>query len=170
MTTPTRPPFDEVDPDAPASDEERREADSLRAALDDPRSLHEGAELARALVAAHVAPPLDVAANRALVARAVGPTGVVVVRTRVRRRAGVWVGSAAGALALAAAVLVAIMPRRDVEAPRADLQPLLNARSTQPLFRHPFETRARASDRIDRIAMARGSDLRDNLYTRWDVR
>jgi len=59
----------------------------------------------------------------------------------------------------------------------APSEPVFRVRSTQPLFEEPFQasaaTGARASHgsaRIDRIAMARASDFRENEFSRWGAR
>jgi hypothetical protein len=72
----------------------------------------------------------------------------------------------AGALALAAGV--ALFVGRTL-APAAPPVELAHLRSTQPLFDHPFRS-GEGSARVDRIAMARSSDLRDNRFARWGVR
>ena len=76
----------------------------------------------------------------------------------------VWVAFGGVALAAAAAVVLLVggMPPRE--------PPLATARSTQSLFVERFESRGGESARIDRIAMARGSDLRENHYARWGAR
>ncbi|NOU26690.1 MAG: hypothetical protein HOO96_02195 [Polyangiaceae bacterium] len=70
-------------------------------------------------------------------------------------------------LAVAAAVLLWIR-RPDTPEPRG-ASALINVRSTQPLFDEPFRS-GEASARIDRIAMARSSDLRENRFSRWGLR
>ena len=47
--------------------------------------------------------------------------------------------------------------------------PLAHARSTQALFDEPFR-QGETSARIDRIAMARASDLRDNQFAKWGAK
>jgi len=44
------------------------------------------------------------------------------------------------------------------------------SRSTQALFTDPFAPTGGESARIDRIAMARGADLRDNQFAKWGAR
>lgn len=70
-------------------------------------------------------------------------------------------------LAVAAAVLLWIR-RPETPEPRG-ASALINVRSTQPLFDEPFRS-GEASARIDRIAMARSSDLRENRFSRWGLR
>jgi hypothetical protein len=79
----------------------------------------------------------------------------------------------AAALSVAAAIVLVIQrPERAAmdEASVAEVAPLAPVRSTQPLFHEPFARAGGASDRIDRIAMARSSDLRDNRFALWGVR
>ncbi|WP_394820855.1 hypothetical protein [Pendulispora albinea] len=96
--------------------------------------------------------------------------------------------AAAAALSLAAAyalmVSFASTKRAEPPAPAAAAAPMATAmqapgtgeaklavaRSTQPLFGEPFPTTGGTSARIDRIARARASDLRDNRFARWGVR
>lgn len=47
--------------------------------------------------------------------------------------------------------------------------PLARARSTTPLFDQPFGD-GNASARIDRIAVARAADYRDNRFAQWGIR
>jgi len=170
MTTPMRPPLPS-DPDAPPSEEELREAEALRRALDEVSVPNEGATLARALVLAHAPPPLDDDANRALVERALrAPVVVVKVKTRRSARAFGGVSAGAGVLAMAAAVMLVLRPEAaSTDSSTTQGVALHEARSTQPLFREPFAERGAGSRRIDRIASARASDLRDNRYARWAV-
>jgi hypothetical protein len=143
-----------------------REAEELRNALADSSVSHEGASLARAIVLAHAPRPLDEEENRALVEAALRVPTVVVKRTRPARVFG-WVSAGMGTLALAAAVL--LMLRTEPERVATRVVPLREARSTQALFREPFAERGGESRRIDRIASARASDLRDNRFARWSV-
>lgn len=82
-------------------------------------------------------------------------------------------GFVAGAIAIAASVVVWM--NGAVQAPTAEL-PLARARSTQPLFpsyegfKSGEASAANASARIDRIAMARAGDYRDNRFAKWGVR
>jgi hypothetical protein len=74
------------------------------------------------------------------------------------------IGLIGGGLALAASVAFL------VSRPAATNElPLARARSTQELFREPFKA-GESSARIDRIASARASDLRNNHFARWGVR
>jgi hypothetical protein len=106
----------------------------------------------------------------ALDARALAPSaGGDGRRGRVIR---VAFGASVSALAVAIAAAFVLWIRADEATPQALVTspPLAEARSTQPLFRDPFPARGGESARIDRIAMARASDFRDNEYSRWGVR
>ncbi len=149
-----------ADLDPPPSEEERIASARLRDALADPAVPNDDAEFARTLALAHA--PREIASDdhRAIVDRAVA---------NVRPR-GKLVRAAFGAvatLALAAAAMLALG--------RADMsqnKQLLRARSTQELFDEPFAkplSHGAASARMDRIAMARGSDLRENRFAMWGV-
>jgi hypothetical protein len=107
--------------------------------------------------------------HRAIVARALGEAGAGtgnVVAFKPRARAvRVVVVTTTTVLALAASVVVWI-----TNAPPGPSEaPLAKARSTQPLFGEPFKA-GETSARIDRIAIARSSDYRDNRFAKWGVR
>jgi hypothetical protein len=150
------------DPLAEPTPEELVSSERLRRALDG-QGEHEDMRLARALSAAF-APNLDrplpepeLGAN----VRLTRPGQVIFLRF-----AGV-----AAALAVAAAVLLELTPRLEQSsAPTADLASfsLAQSRSTAPLFQ--ADSAGAPSDRIDRIASARGRELRDNRYALWGVR
>ncbi len=137
------------------------ELETARGAL----SAHSDGALAEALRAATAPAPLPAAEHDAIVARAferearrdAAPRGRV-----IRVAFGV-----SAALAVAAAVLLWIR-RPETPEPRT-ASALINVRSTQPLFDEPFRA-GEASARIDRIAMARSSDLRENRFSRWGLR
>ena len=169
MTTP-KPPYD--DPDAPASPGELRAAADLRDALSDPSRPHEDAELARAVSLAHAPRELSAEEHRALLERALAPTNVIRLSARTGRRRLFQASGVAGALfagAAAAAAILLLQPDADRPSP-AKAASLVQVRSTQPLFREPFAREGGESARIDRIAMARASDLRENEFSRWGVR
>lgn len=131
------------------------------------------AELAVALRHAWSPATLEEAEHAAIVQRAVGsaaassggatpPASSAKPRNVVVR---VVFGASATALALAASVALFVNIQH-AESPAA---PLARARSTQPLFDEPFRP-GEASARIDRIALARASDLRENRFSRWGVK
>jgi hypothetical protein len=165
------------DPDAPPSEEEKIASARLKDALEDPNLVNADAELARALALADAPRELTDAEHRAIIERAVATTKP---RGRVIR----VVFGVTTALALAAAaVLVVGTLNRSAEVTRAasvalaprspTVPPLAQARSTQELFDEPFAkplSRGAASARIDRIAMARAGDLRENRFAMWGVR
>jgi hypothetical protein len=177
-----------VEPDAPPSEREIAEAEELRRALEDPTRTHEDAELARALAAAWSPHDLSAQAHGALVEQALvrldgarrswlrslagGRTAGGARQTTLRR-----VSFAASAVvALAAGVLLVFgAARRSPERGRpianaASLGGLAVSRSTQPLFADRFAAKGGETSRIDRIAMARAADLRDNDFAKWGVR
>jgi hypothetical protein len=144
---------------------ERRAADDLRQALEDASLPHEGAVLVRALAAAWAPKPLSDPEHRAIVDRALAATvrgGAVIAWRRPGGVVRVAFGTTVGALALAAAFVIL------VRAPKGEVA-LAHARSTQPLFAEPFKA-GETSARIDRIAVARASDYRDNRFAKWGVR
>jgi hypothetical protein len=168
MTTRTPPPPPVPDdPDAPPSAEEVAQSDALRRALEDPSLPSEAADLARAASLAHSPRPIDPEAHRRIVEGAVG--------RRARGGTLIRVSFGAAALAVAAGVALVVGSSESPErAPRssavADKPPVFVVRSTQPLFEEPFAGRSSGSARIDRIAMARASDFRDNEFSRWGAR
>jgi len=156
---------DVLPPDAPPSDEELAEAEKLRDALEDPASAHPDAELARALTAAWSPRDLAPREHRALVDRAL----VRRDQERHRRRVVRVSFGASAALALAACVaLVVWSGKRPPSESRTTA--LAVSRSTQPLFATTFAPVGGETARIDRIALAREADLRENEFAKWGVR
>ena len=164
------------DPDAPITDEERVVSERLRDALADPRQKNDGAELARAVSLAFEPRALTDEEHRALVDRALSMAaprtnvrvGAFGAKTRARA-----VATVAAALALAAATVLLFGRLASVPTESVALvtkTPLLQTRSTQALFEEPFGRSGGASARIDRIAMARSTDLRENRFAKWGVR
>lgn len=142
-------------------------AEELRDALDaDP--------MVAALAAAWRPKELNSIEHRGIVAKALPPAARGADRGgRVVR---VTFGVVAGAIAIAASVVVWM------NAPRSGATnevPLARARSTQPLFPSydGFKSggwaggkEANATARIDKIALARAGDYRDNRFAKWGVR
>ncbi len=159
-----------IDPDAPPSEEELAQAAELRLALEDPSRASEEAELARALSLAHAPHEIPQSVHSAIIAKNVEKMAAKSApRGRVIR---VAFGAGAAALALAAAILIWIRTNdlTPSTAPMTAPAPvLLQARSTSPLFDAPFDAQS-TSARIDRIAMARSDDLRENMYASWGVK
>ena len=156
------------DPLAPPSPDELVESERLRRALDGEFE-HPDGRLAAALRAAGAPAPLAAEAMDRLAERALAP-----------RRSGNVIFVAFGALATAAvaaaaAAMLFISPAKDARvaaAPAASAAPqpeLVPSRSTSAHFSEKFET-ADTSERVDRIALARARDLRNNRYTAWGVR
>lgn len=151
--------------DATLAPDEAAAAEALRDALDAPSIANDDADFARSLAAAWSPKEIPAGEHRAIIEAALGAGGgarvVPLRRTRVVRGA---VAIVTGGLAIAASVLFVIQRR-----PPATEAPLAHARSTQPLFAEPFKS-GEASARIDRIALARASDYRDNRFAKWGVR
>ncbi len=158
-----------VDPDAPASEEEIAAAEELRLALEDPSRASAEADLARALSLAHAPREIPKSVHDALVAKSLGK--MAAKRDERSNVVRVTFG-AATILAIAAAILFAVRfnaPASD--SPHVAVAPvvLVQVRSTAPLFHEPFDATT-ASARVDRIALARSDDLRENMYAQWGVK
>ena len=168
------------DPDAPVTDEEREAAEQLRKELDGrtaPSSAE--AQLVESLRAAWEPRDLEAREHQALLSEALvrkprgnGYRTTIDQRPRADRRTSALVRMRFGgvaAVALAASVLFAL--RGDDSATLIGGPPVLAvSRSTQPLFREHFAAAGGETDRIDRIAVARAADLRDNEFAKWGVR
>jgi hypothetical protein len=164
-------PIPDVDPDAPPSAEERIASERLRDALGDPSRDNADADFARSLALANEPREIDRAEHRAIVERALAkakPRGQVI---RIAFGAATIVSLAAAAIL----VLGRFDMQSDARRAAATVVPpaLVQARSTQELFDEPFAkplSKGAASARIDRIAMAREGDLRENRFAMWGVR
>jgi hypothetical protein len=156
-----------LDPDAPPSEEELAEAKKLRDALAQPAGAHDDAELARALSAAWSPRDLSPAEHRAVLDRALAGHP-----SRRRRALVVRVSFGAGALAALAAGVALVAGSFQGSAPSAQQErtAFVATRSTQALFREPFASTGGQTARVDRIAMARAADLRENEFAKWGVR
>jgi hypothetical protein len=146
-----------------ATPEELLAAEQLRKALEG-ESSHDDADFLRSLKAAHDPAPLDARTNDALIERALA-------KAPAKKREGVVIRVAFGAaavLAMAAALLL-VFGKIVPTATPAEKPELARVRSTAPLFDHPFDSKE-TSVRVDRIAMARASDLRENRFAQWGVR
>jgi hypothetical protein len=127
-------------------------------ATDEERDL---ADLARSLRSAHLPAALDDKEHEAIVSRALSAKGDGKARGGGGRVIRVSFGAAA-ALALAAAIfLLVTRPKPQGEEVMATF---VRSRSTAPLFSAPFKPGDGAA-RIDRIAMARERDYRENRFT-----
>ena len=150
----------EILDDMPMSAEEIALAAELREALEGKTG---APEVVTALRSAWSPAALDEAEHRKIVEGAVGRSNVVTLQPR-RRTMRLAVVTTTTVLALAAGVVLWV-----TSAPSQGEQPLAKARSTQPLFDEPFKA-GETSARIDRIAIARASDYRDNRFAQWGVR
>jgi hypothetical protein len=150
-----------ADPLAPANDEERARAERLREALENDDGSDDAA-LARALRFAHGASDAkqSEAAHETALARALPRRNNVVYA---------MFGAVGGALALAAAFALVVVPAQKRSAPSPDTAALARSRSLSPVL-NAEASRLTASERMDRIASVREKDLRNNRYARWGVR
>jgi hypothetical protein len=131
------------------------------------RDALEADPVVQALAAAWRPKDINSIEHRQIVAKALPPAARQ--GGRVMR---VTFGVVAGAIAIAASVVVWM------NAPHAQSEvPLARARSTQPLFptyegfkSGETNASANATARIDRIAMARAGDYRDNRFAKWGVK
>lgn len=168
--------------DAPSSADEIAASEALRVALDVPSTITGAssteAVLAVALKNAFAPGELDADTHRAIVDEALARMPAAAKRGEVvelasRRRGNVvrvTFGVVTGALALAASiVLVLTWQGSHGSSGVSGSVALAKVRTTQPLFSEPFKT-GETSARIDRIASARASDLRDNRFAKWGVR
>jgi hypothetical protein len=160
-------------PDDPPSEEEIRAAAALRRVLEgqsgagDNIELRAFGELAQSLRAAASPKALARERHHQILERVLRPL------KNKNKIAYLIVGSAAGVLAMAAAVLLVIRgaaPDRSMSAKasaeRAGIA-LALSRSTAELFPEGIPRSGGTSDRVDRIAYARAQDFRQNQFARW---
>ena len=163
------------DPLAEPTPDEIVESERLRRALDGEID-HPDLALAAALRAA-LQPEAGATPAARHSAEKPAPPNVVPLRRdgapRARRMYAA-VGAAAGLAALAASVLLFVLPAEKRAEPAVTssvtaARELSRARSTQELFTEKFET-GETSARVDRIAEVRARELRSNRYALWGVR
>jgi hypothetical protein len=174
-----------VDPAALPTEDERVSADALRRALEQreqPAPADDDAALARRLRTAWSPPPIDPEAHHRILAAALaGPrasrphragSGIGSAEAPVRRARLLRVAfGASAALALAASVAAVVRTRGEAPASVAAApEAVAVSRSTQPLFADRFPAYGGQTSRVDRIALARATDLRDNEFSRWGIR
>jgi hypothetical protein len=146
-----------TDPLAPPTEEEARESERLRQALDSGDESHADVRLLRALSAATSRSPRRGATEPSV------PSPATARKTNV-----VFVTFGAGVLALAAAFALFVGGGLGADrAPTAGR--LAPSRTTADLFEREFEP-GETTERIDRIASARAHDLRENRYALWGAR
>ncbi len=151
--------------EAPADEEEARDAAALARALEGGEASHPLARWVRILRSAYAPRPLDDLRHQAIL-------GGALRRGRSKTSGRSFALAAAGALALAASVAGLWLSQPDGEAPSAAHAPqLVESRSTAPLFTvEDFpHGGGKTSERIDRIAGAREVDYRHNQFERWGV-
>jgi hypothetical protein len=170
---PDKPPVDD-DPDAPPTEEELARAGELRAALEGAPGSNDDAHLARSLQAAWSPSGLSADRHRRILDDALARRSLSSSAFRSTRapRRGLVVRVAFGAGAVVAlAAGVAVVVRTQAPAPATyEAAAIATSRSTQPLFAEAFARRGGETSRIDRIALARQADLRDNEFARWGAR
>jgi hypothetical protein len=182
------------DAEAPPTRAEHAAAERLRDALSGGQAGAPELELVAALRAAHHPAPIDSARNDELVDAALrradatrgAPAAAAGPRPVGRAPAGaaraLRLAATAAGLATAMAAGFALFSTTRPEAPPSAAAPvavaaplgaaLIPARSTEELFdaTEPFPRAGGESARIDRIASARGADLRANRFAAWGVR
>jgi hypothetical protein len=157
------------DPLAPPSEEEARESERLRRALDG-EGQHPDMELVRALRAAGNPATLEEQVSERSVQSALGSG-----KRGGRRGNVIFVsfGAAATAIAaMAAAWFFALRPAIDSASSssfKTAVHDLALSRSTAAMFQDPLTTQTTTTERVDRIALARARDLRSNRYAKWGI-
>jgi hypothetical protein len=172
------------DEDAPPTLLERREASILRDELDGrpaPGVPSDAFALAGALRAAHHPGALDPVLNDEIVGRVLAAKAPRAIAGRRRQVLSVTMVAVSGLVALAAAVALVFRPaaesggdaaRGPSAAAPAMAAAFIPARSASDLFdaATPFPRSGGQTERIDRIAERRASDLRANRFAAWGVR
>jgi hypothetical protein len=146
----------EIVDDAPASVDESAAAAELANALGTARE----PDVVAALRSAWNPSALSDEEHRAIVRGAIERPKVLTLWRMQSRRIAV---AATTTLALAAGVLVWLTTSSPADVP------LARSRTTAPLFDGPFGE-GNGSARIDRIAVARSADYRDNRFAQWGLR
>jgi hypothetical protein len=150
-----------LEADAPATPEEIAESERLREELEDPGSKHPDVLLARSLRHAVAPRAIEAATHRKILDRILG-------ETRAKRMQVLWVGVFAAAAAIALMVLP--MGKQSDSGGAPDVSAgLIRVHAADDLFAEPFPEGQHTSARIDRIASARGRDLRSNHFAKWGV-
>lgn len=154
--------------DAPATAPEKIAAERLREAIAEPRSDDRDEpeiEVLDALVSAYRPRGIDPLRNELLITRALKRSSQ---RTAQRRVLPFVTAAVLGVAAMAAGVTMFLSSG----SPKVAAPELQRSRSTAELFdvATPFPREGGESARVDRIATARASDLRDNRFALWGVR
>jgi hypothetical protein len=122
-------------------------------------------DMVAALKAAWNPTALGDADHQRIVDRALA--GAVVTLRPARSRLRVAIVTTSTVLALAAGFILFVQTQ-ETRAPRSEVA-LAKARTTQPLFDEPFHA-GETSARIDKIAIARAADYRDNYFAKRGVK
>lgn len=151
--------------------EELAAAEALRVALEEGSGGDgaggEDADFLRSLKAAHDPQPIDAKTHDAIIERALFRAKKPV--SKPREGTVIRVAFGAAAIFAVAAALLLMFGKLGTQSAPIEKPELARVRSTAPLFDHPFDSKE-ASVRVDRIAMARASDLRENRFAQWGVR
>jgi hypothetical protein len=152
------------DPLAPPNEQELVESDRFRRALAG-EAAHRDLDLVRALKAAGAPAPLDELHVERAADAALGNR-----RARANVIYAVF-GAVAAATAMAAGIMMLIGTRQEPSLAQQSpsVQTLAISRSTSPLFAGKLENTS-PTERIDRIAIVRERELRENRYAMWGVR
>lgn len=144
------------------SDDEKEAAARLRDALQRaPDKADPDLEFIRALRSAANPAPIEPQRHEALLGAALA---------RRPRRHVYPLFAAASAVAIAAAVaLVFGLPEKDADVPPHSSARAIPCRSAAGLFDTSFPVTGGTSARVDRVAMAREREMRDNLFAQWQV-
>ena len=145
------------------SEQERVDAEALRAALEGEPNAHDSelAEFAPVSAALREAAKLSKDANDRLIVDALKIVHAASSNVAAFRRRAII--AAATTLAIAAGFAVFLLQNKPI---RDDLA---QQRSTAPLFHEAFPASGRTTERVDTIVAARERDLRENQFARWGV-
>ncbi len=159
------PPQDRDEADKRITDEEQREAEALRVALETGNTAQRDANVARAIAAAMLPSELTEAQHQVAFARAEWLTA-----QRVRDARKNWVrGFVAATVTFSTAAAIVLLvwgARTSKSVPSNGF-----GTSTQSLFTEPFAQDTSAStERLDRIVEARSHAFRYQRYEQWGVR
>ena len=150
------------DPDAPPTPDEIAASERLREELDDPGSQHPDVLMARSLRHVAAPKPIEAATHRKILDRTLGEARARNIRT-------VWISALFAAAAAIALWLIPIGKQSDENGAPDVSAGLIRVHAADDLFAEPFPEGQHTSARIDRIASARGRDLRSNHFAKWGV-
>src|SRR5262249_18784616 len=141
------------------------ESERLREELEDPGSKHPDVLFARSLRHAVAPKPIEAATHRKILDRTLGDAR----ESRGRRIQTLWISVLFPAAAALALWLLPIGQQSDGGGAPDVSAGLIRVHAADDLFGEPFPEGQHTSVRIDRIASARGRDLRNNHFAKWGV-